>query len=232
MAGYAQFTLAQLLTLFYQQVDGNVTFFRTDEATRILQEAFRVFNCLTGFWRDRVDAGLTVANQHFYTVPTGLTYILRVELNEKPLDATSLYDLDYGRPTWESETCTSTPGDVPKAFAPAGVNLFALWPASFAGGESLKIEGVTPAPVLTNVGFVNLGQDELEMILDEALHIAQFKEGGQEFQASQLQHQEFLKEAASRNAVLMQSTKFRTWMGLTDQKRRPMRVADEKVGAR
>lgn len=227
---YAQYNLASLLTLFYQQVGENQTFFRQDEATRILQEAFRVFNALTGFWRDRIDMGLTVGGQTWYDTPAGLSYIYRVEVDEVTLGSTSLYDLDYGQPTWESEQCND--GDVPQMFACAGFNKFALWPSSFAGGESLIVEGVTPAPILTNVGFVDLGQDELETILDEALHIAQFKEGGQEFEASQIQHRDFLKEAGSRNAVLMQSSKFRNWMGLTSQKRRPMRDPDERVGAR
>ena len=231
MSGYQQFSLAQLVTLFYEQVGGNTRFFRNDEAVRILQEAFRVFNCLTGFWRDRVAMPATVAGQHWYTVPAGLTYILRVEVNEQTCQASSLYDLDYGQPNWENETCPND-GSVPSVFACAGVNLFALWPASFAGGESLVVEGVTPAPLLTNVGNVNLGQDELEMILDEAGHIAQFKEGGQEFEASQETHKEFLKECGARNAVLMQSSKFRKYMGLTDEKKRPMRSANERVGAR
>lgn len=230
MAGYSQFTLAQLIALFYEQVGGNTTFWRTDEATRILQEALRVFNVLTGFWRDRIDMGGTVAGQIYYATPPGLTYILRVEVNEVPMTSAQLWDLDYGEPTWESETCTSS--TIPQVFAPVGFNQFVLWPASFAGLESLIVEGVTPAPVLTNVGFVNLGQDELETILDYSEHIAQFKEGGQEFEASQLQLKEFLKEAASRNAVLMQSSKFRKWMGLTDQKKRPMRTPAGRVGAR
>jgi hypothetical protein len=227
---YAQFNLAQLQTLFYQQVGENTSFFRPDEATRILQEAFRVFNCLTGFWRGRVDMGLTVADQHFYDTPAGMTYILRVEINRKPLSSTSLYDLDYGQPTWENETCTA--GNLPEMFAPVGFNKFALWPASLEATNSLIVEGVIPAPVLTNVGFVDLGQDELETILDYAQHIAQFKEGGQEFEGSQIQLKEFLKEAGSRNATLMQSSKFRNWMGLTDQRKRPMRTAQERVGAR
>lgn len=233
MAGYAQFTLPQLITLFYEQVGGNSAFWRIDEATRILQEALRVFNCLTGFWRTRVDAGLTVAGQVYYPTPAGLSYILRVEVDEVPMSSTSLYDLDYGQPTWESEVCTST--TIPQAWAPVGFNQFALWPASFAGAESLIVEGVQPAPVLASLAptdFVNLGQDELETILDYAQHVAQFKEGGQEFEASQLLLKEFLKEAGERNAVLMQSSKFRNWMGLTDQKRRPMRVPEDRVGAR
>lgn len=223
---YAQFTLAQLLTLFYQQVGGNQAFFRPDEATRILQEAFRVFNVLTGFWRGRISMGTTVAGQVYYTTPAGMSYLLRAELNGTPLASSSLWDLDYGRPGWENETGT------PQAFAPAGVNLFALWPASASGGESLTVDGVVAAPVLTNVGFVDLGQDELETILDYAEHIAQFKEGGQEFQASQLNLQEFLKEAGGRNAMLKQSAKFRKWMGLTDRAKRPMRTSNEQVGAR
>lgn len=235
MAGYSQFDLNDLLNHFYQQVSGNTRFFRADEATRILQESFRIFNVMTGFWRGRItiDASsnplVTIADEHWYTVPPGLSYILRVELNGRPLGSSSLYDLDYGQPTWESESCTST--TLPQVFAPAGFNLFAIWPASFAGGESLAVEGVIPAPLLT-AGLVNLGNDELETILDYAEHIAQFKEGGQEFEASQLLLQEFIKEAGNRNNILMTSSKFRKWMGLSDEKKRPMCGGQDKVGAR
>lgn len=228
---YAQVTLVQLRGYFYEQVDQNTTFWRTDEVDRILQESVRVFNCLTGFWRGQITiAGGTVAGQHFYNVPSGMTYLLRAEVNQQPLGSSSLWDLDYGQPNWEAESATS--GNLPQVFAPAGVNLFAIWPASFAGGESLVVEGVVSAPALTTSGFIDLGQDEVELILDYAEHIAQFKEGGQEFEVSQLLLKEFLKECGERNAMLMQSSKFRTWMGLTDQKKRPMRLPDERVGAR
>ena len=230
---YAQFTLAQLQTLFYEQVGGNTAFWRLDEATRILQESFRVFNCLTGFWRGRVDMGLTGAGQHFYFTPPGLTYLLRVEINRKPLASTTLYDLDYGQVTWENDVCLA--GNLPEMFAPVGFNKFALWPASLESTNSLIVEGVVPAPVLASLAptdTVDLGQDELETILDYAQHIAQFKEGGQEFEASQEQLKEFLKECGSRNAVLMQSSPFRQWMGLTGQRKRPMRRTNEQVGAR
>jgi hypothetical protein len=232
MPGYQQYNLAALLALFYEQVGNNTVFFRTDEATRILQEAFRVFNCLTGFWRGQVTMPNTVANNHWYATPAGLTYVLRVEILQTPLVTSSLQDLDYGEPLWENETCVS--GQLPYCFANAGVNQFAIWPASFAGGEPMVVEGVIPAPVLAGlVGNVNLGQDELEMILNYAGHIAQFKEGGQEFQASELVFQEFLKQAGQRNSMLMQSSKFRTWMGLANEKRRPMQLpAVERVGAR
>ena len=230
MPGYVQLTLSQLQALFYEGVGGNRAFFRADEATRILQESFRVFNCLTGFWREPVTAGTTVAAQHFYAVPAGQNFVLRVLLNGVALQNSSLYDLDYGREAWESEVCTST--TLPQAWAPAGLRQFAIWPASFAGGESLVCECVIAAPVLTAVSFVNLGQDALECILDYATHIAQFKEGGQEFQASEVLLKQFLKAAAERNGVLKQSSKFRSWLGLSSEKKRPMRQPDAQIGAR
>lgn len=227
---YTQYTLTQLITLFYEQLGGNTSFWRTDEVTRILQEAFRVFNCLTGFWRARIPVGTTIAGEHWYPMPQGLTYGYRVELNGVALATSSLYDLDYGQPAWESDVCTGT--DLPQASAFVGLNQFVIWPADSGNTDSLVVEGVAPAPVLTSIGTVDLGQDELVTILDYAQHIAMFKEGGQEFDASQEQFKEFLKEAGERNAVLMQSSKFRKWMGLTSEKARPMRQPDARVGAR
>src|ERR1700722_13190039 len=174
--------------------------------------------------------GHTLAGQTWYSTPTGLTYIYRVEINEVPLGSSSIWDLDYGQPSWECDQCTS--GNLPTVFAPMGATLFALWPSSFAGGESLIVDGVVPAPDPTTGTYVNLGQDELTAILDYSEHIAQFKEGGQEFEASQLLQQKFLKYCASRNGMLMQSAKFRGWMGLTDESKRPIRVSNERVGAR
>jgi len=223
---YQQISLAQLQSYFYEQVGENQRFWRPDEVTGILQESLRVFNVLTGFWRGRLSGGLTVASQVYYPVPAGFSYILRIELNGRQLESSSLWDLDYGQPGWEGTT------GLPVAFAPVGMNQFALWPQSAVGGESLEIDGVVTAPVLSAIGFVNLGQDELETILDYAQHIAQFKEGGQEFEASQESLKEFLKEAGQRNGILMTSSKFRGYMGLTDRKKRPMGVPAAQVGAR
>jgi len=227
---FQEYSPAQLQALFYERVGQNNVFWRAIEVGLILKEAFRVFNCLTGYWRGRISMGLTVASQPWYSTPPGLTYIYRVEINEVPLGSSSLWDLDYGQPQWESETCTA--GNLPQVFAPMGTNLFALWPSSFAGGESLVVDGVIPAPDPTMGTFVNLGQEELTAILDYSEHLAQFKEGGQEFEASQLLLQKFLKYCASRNALLMQSARFRSWMGLTDEVKRPIRSVTERVGAR
>jgi len=227
---YVQVTATQLRSYFYQQVGGNTQFWRTDEVNRILRESFRFYNCLTGYWRDRVVMGTTIANSTWYTVPTTLTYIMRVEVNQRQLDSTSLWDLDYGRPGWEDEVAAV--GDFPIMFAPAGTNLFALWPTPSSSTDSLVVEGVVPAPDPTAVPFVNIGQSDLETILDYARHLAQFKEGGEEFDASQLLFQDFLKESSGRNAMLMQNSRWRRFMGITDKPKRPLRAEPEKVGPR
>src|SRR6266700_702435 len=180
---YQQLTIVQLRAAFYEQVSGNTAFFRTDEVDRLLRESFRFYNCLTGYWRDRIDMGFTVAGQTWYNVPAGLTYIMRVEVNQRPM---------------------------------YGTNLFAMWPTPSSSTDSLVVEGVVPAPDTAAVPFVNLGQSDLESILDYAEHLAQFKEGGEEFDASQLWFQEFLKDAASRNALLAHNSRWRKFMGLTD----------------
>jgi len=134
----------------------------------------------------------------------------------------------------------------PSGTPPPGATGYRVYIDPVAGNEQLQVsitgfgtyQQVLPlvagplAPVISISPAIDLGSDELETILDYAEHVAQFKEGGQEFEASQLLLKEFLEECGERNAVLMQSSKFRNWMGLTDQKKRPMRVPDERVGAR
>jgi hypothetical protein len=232
MAGYQQFTWSLLISQFYERVGNNAVFWTKDEVIRILNESMRVFNCLAGFWRDRIDTGAqTVAGQIWYATPVQLTYILRVEVNRIALASTTLYDLDYGRPEWENDICLI--GTFPQMFAPMGQNLYALWPAPFESTNSLIVEGVVPAPQYTaDTDNVNIGTEEVRSVLDYAEHVAQFKEGGQEFEAAQQLLQKFLKQCGARNAMLMQSSRFRRWMGLTDERKRPIRRQPETTGAR
>lgn len=227
---YAQITVSQLVDAVYERLGNNRVFWREDEAYRFLNEGLRVWNLLTGLWRGRIDMGLTVANQTWYALPVGISYGLRMELNGQPLDPTNLWDLDYGQPGWESDSAA-----VPMMWAPAGLSYIALWPKSLAGGESLVLQGVLPAPQYTIAdvaSFVDLGRDDQDSVADYAAHVMRCKEGGQEFEASQEQLKQFLKGAASRNGLLMQSSPFRRWMGLVDDSKRRMRPVTERVGAR
>ena len=231
--GYQQIQLQDFRNLVYEQLDQNRSFWLQDEIDRYIRQSLRVFNVLCGFWRGKIDIGPAIAGQVWYDIP-GLTYALRVEANHRPLGVSSLWDLDYGRPTWESDqTSVNDAPSTIQSWAPAGVNLIAIWPASAAGGESLVVEGVVSAPQpVGDTDYVDIGKEELNILLDYIQHIAQFKEGGQEFQVSQENMKTFLRGAAARNAMLMESSKFRMWMGLSDEAKRPIRSSPERVGAR
>lgn len=228
MPGYQQFTLAQMRSQAYERLGNNTNFWRSDEIDRMIRESLRIYNLLTGLWRSTASLGTTAPGRVWYVVPPGFSYLYRVEYNGYPLASSSLWDLDYGRTSWQSEIGT------PQAWAPAGLRLIALWPAdSSTGGIPLLASGVVPAPQPTaDNDIVDLGTEDLDQVLDYVCHVAQFKEGGQEFQASLQTFQGFLKGAAARNSMLMQSSRFRAWMGLADRASRPLRSKPERVGAR
>lgn len=234
--GYQQFTLAQMRALAYEQLGGDTVFYRDDEIDRYIRQALRMWNVLAGFWRGSsvLDPGTLTANQVWYTVPSAFAYLLRVEVLGKPLGSSSLWDLDYGSPTWESDVVgVGNAPSVVTCWAPAGLNMFAIWPASALGTESVSLYGVVkaPQPVLDN-DFVDIGREDLEHVLDYVEHLCAFKEGGQEAEAATEMLQSFLKAAGERNSMLMASSRFRGWMGLTDERKRPIRAAVERVGAR
>lgn len=235
--GYQQFTLGQMRALAYERLGGITTFYRDDEINRYIRQALRMWNVLAGFWRGAsvLDPGTLVAGQVWYSVPSMFAYLLRVEVLGKPLGSSSLWDLDYGYPGWESSQVGV--GNAPAAvtcWAPAGLNQFAIWPASAAGGESISCYGVMKAPQpATDGAFVDIGREDLEHVLDYVEYMCAFKEGGQEAEAATSMLQSFLKAAGERNAMLMQSSKFRGFMGLSDERKRPIRLVNgERVGAR
>lgn len=234
---YAQLTRAQVRALVQNRLGAaSTTFWREAELNALIQDSLRTWNALTGYWKDKIDicsgAG-TTANRVWYTVPGTLTSACRVDFNEIPLDSTSIHDLDFGQPNWESET-TASGGNVPtvpKMWAPAGLNLIAIWPADATGGNSLFVDGIVQTPIMDDdADYIDIGREEMNAILDEIQHIATFKEGGEEFTASQALHKSFLQQAANRNAILMGSALFRKWMGI--ERTPEKRTMVERIGAR
>lgn len=245
---YAQYTLAQVRQLLqYQLGAASTTFWRTAELNGIINDGLRFFNACTGFWKAGQQLGtgsppVTVIDQTWYTIPTGtITGSMRMTFNGNPLFGCSLYDLDMGRVNWESET-TASGSDVPatpQMWAVAALNQVAIWPADHTGGNSILLEGVAVTPILVNDGdFLNIGEQELNMLMDLMQHLAVFKEGGEEFVSSQEMMQTFLSQAAVTNAQIGASWRFRRWQGRdTDEDQIPQRWhwrngKPERVGAR
>ncbi len=210
-------SLAALKVGMQQRWDGAI-FWTDDEARRAINEALRDWNFLVGRWHARATLNL-VGGQVAYAVPTSLTFGARVKVvGVGPLTVTSTFELDHGRSQWRLET-TATGGDVPTTpihWAPEGLKTIDLWPApasSQAGG--LLIDGVAATPVLVNDGsFVDLGEELHDPLLDYALHLAAFKEGGPRWVATKEFFTTFLKLAAEENKLLKASRAYRTFAGL------------------
>lgn len=229
---YSSITRAQLRGLLDNQLDGlSQTFWRVDEKNRLIQDALRFFNLLTGYWKVRAVFNTTPSTV-WYALPGTITSGLRVSWRDFPVAGpTSWHDLDFGRPSWENET-TASGGDVPThpvLWSVAGVNMIAIWPADAAGGNSLVADGVASTPILANDGdLVDIGQDELNSLLNYLQHIASFKEGGKEFSATQDEFKSFLKSCGQRSAILRASATYRKYLGL-DKSRMTKKTEDSNA---
>ena len=118
----------------------------------------------------------------------------RVEFGGTPLDLDSLNSLDNGLDGWQQDD--STPVD----WFPVGMTQLGIHPAHLAGGGTLDIDGLIDAPIPANDGAdVDISFGEAELLVDYAHHLATFKSGTTEFQASQPLLQRFQLAAIERN---------------------------------
>jgi len=214
---YLVTTLADLKVALRQRWDGGV--FWTDEEARLaINEALRDWNLLTGRWRRQTTLS-TGAGTIEYAINATILYGLRVKIGAAPaLTPTSILELDLGRPTWRSETSASG-GDVPTRpllWAPVSLQRIAIWPAPVAAGvNDLLVDGVANTPILVEDGdFVDLGEEIQGYVLDQALHVAAFKEAGPRWRATRPYMIAFLQAAAEENSLLKASQAYRRYAGL------------------
>jgi len=193
----------------------SVPYWTPEEASFAFNEALRTWNMLTGTWKRKVVFGIP-AYEHWISVPGTILYSTRVSYLERPLDLSSIFDLDNGRQDWESEF-TSSGGRVPttpRKWAPAGLDLMVIWPALHFCA-TLTVDGVADTPQLVlDTDFVDLENSEHSALLGFALHVAAFKEGGTRWETTFRYHKEFLLAAGDRNARMKSSKFFRRYMGL------------------
>lgn len=213
---YTTTTLAQLKIGMQERWDSAV--FWTDEEARLaINEALRFWNLLVGRWHARLTLS-TVAAQVEYALGATLIYGARVTVGGVPLTVTSTLELDLGRPTWRGET-TASGGDVPTVptlWAPISLQQIVIWPAT-AGVivNGLIVDGVAATPVLVEDGdLIDMGEELHDPLLDFALHVAAFKEGGPRWQATLPYFTTLLKAAAEENSLLKVSRAYRRAAGL------------------
>ena len=214
---YTAISLAQLKVDMTARWDEAV--FWTDEEARLaINEGLRDWNLLVGRWSRRITLS-TGAGTVEYALPSTLIYGTRLAMAAGlPLHPTSILELDLGRPTWRSETTTSGGAvpTIPTLWAPISLQRIAIWPATVgAGVNNLLVDGVAATPVLVENGdTVDLGEELHDPLLDYALHVAAFKEGGARWAATLPYFQTFLQLAAEENALLKASKAFRRFAGL------------------
>jgi hypothetical protein len=195
----------------------NVPFWTAEEARLALNEALRVWNSKTGYWRTRNTTMITLQNDPWHPLRGSLTYRTRIEIGGVALKVTSIASMDNFRPQWEGDT-TASGGVVPtsvKFWMPAGLQLVALWPADATGNTPMTVDGVVITPVLVNAGdFVDIGEEELNQLLGYALHVLTFKIGGTIFKATAPLYDSFMAACAERNAIIRAQNRWRAAEGL------------------
>lgn len=216
---YASVTLATLRGQLQSRYTGD-PFWSNTEANDAINEALRYFNLFTGYWRGSGTAN-TTANVAFVTVPGTLTYRTRVYVSGRALVIKSIVELYRTRLSWRTDLTTSG-GAVPttiREWAPVGLGQIAIWPTDAAGGTTLSFDGVRLTPVLTADGdFLDLGNEEIGILLDEALYVLGFKRPSL-LDSLQPRHQRFLAACLERNDQLRKSSFFKRVLGLDQQQR-------------
>lgn len=222
---YATITLAEFLLRLEERYE-SAPYWTPDEGRYALNESLRVWNMLVAAWRKK-ETMAVAANAVWITLPGALSFAARAEWNGVPLEQTSLFDYDTGRPRWEGERTTSGSPvpPTPTHWAPAGVFRLALWPALGSGSGTLMVDGLRATPVLRGLSdTVDINTTDLRVLLGYALHYLAFKQGGKFWQSTRTYYQEFIAAALEQNARLRLSAYFRRMMGLDlDKDQRPIR---------
>lgn len=125
------------------------------------------------------------------------TLLSPIKINGVTVPLGDLFSMDMFRAGWEDE-----PASVPDTVAVSGLNVIGVAPKP-NGAHSLAIDVVRPAQIpSTDAEKLQIGPEELDVILDYAEHIASFKMGGTEFEVTMRHHQNALRLAGEKNAVL------------------------------
>lgn len=121
------------------------------------------------------------------------TTVLQARWNTALMPIDSISDLDHFRTGWENET----PGE-PEMLALAGWNMLVAAPPA-DGNYVLTIDVLRNFPIPAAAEYVQVGREHLDVLLDYAEHLALFKSGGAEFQATSEHYKRFMRLASQLN---------------------------------
>lgn len=206
---FAHTTWSELITSLQGQLD-NPQFWDSTECAAYINESLRLWQLLTGYWRDTktITTHKGVWHYRLTTNPNPLLKPLRVTYGSTVLDQDSLMGMDWGRHNWEGDTQAT-----PTHWFPMGINRIGVHPVPNAA-ISLTVTGLARAPQYsTSTDYVDIAPWLEDAILDYAQHIASFKQGGNEFAATIPLYRGFLEAAAKQNDKFRLSSIYRKAMG-------------------
>jgi len=132
-----------------------------------------------------------------------LPVVLHTEINGVPMLPTTLAELDSFDPSWQNKY--GPPTDI----AIEGQNLLWLYPPPDNEIYSVTMDVVRKAPLpQLETDFIALGREQLDAILDYAVHLALFKCAGVEWRATQPNADNFLAQCVMFNRRLAASARY------------------------
>ena len=166
-----------------------------------------------GTWVMRQDSNITITGnceqryKHGVQLAQQVAVITAARVDNNPLLVSALGDLDAFRPGWQT-----LPNQLPDVLASAGLNLIALANQP-DGAYPVTLDVIRNAPIPVNDGdYVQIGREMLTAILDYALHLAMFKVGGEEWEATNQNFEILMLMAENYNSRM--SAASRIWKSL------------------
>jgi hypothetical protein len=187
-------TLADLQNRVYSRLDQNSLLYPISQLNDAINEAIQVLNLQTGFIQTTVQIpGWSQQNRVWYDVPSPIVIPLRCQFEGSYLQPATLNGIGRQYPNWTSDT-TSNTGLPVTYWIPAGLGLFAIYPADALGGQDLRMTGVQIPPTLVNLSDTVPIPNEYVSAFDLlAVHTLQLKESSEMFAQSSLDYQAFMR---------------------------------------
>lgn len=153
-----------------------------------------------------------------------LPVVIHAELNGVPLIPSTLQEMDAATPGWQN--ITAGPANPVQDVILAAPNLIAV-SAIPDQQYSITFDVVRKTPVYADTDPIQLGREQLNIILDYAEHLALFKVGGAEWHATERQANNFLLQSITYNQRI--SAAARAVFSATEQSERQKQGVPRRV---
>lgn len=154
-----------------------------------------------------------------------LSCVVNIEISGVSKIPETLYGLDAGVPNWQNTSGTTT------VIGLAGWNLIGAYPVPNATA-TVTFDVVRKAPVPTSgATAVQIGQEQLDMLVEYAVNLALFKVGGYELSATQKMADDFLIQAMTYNQRLAASARYIVVAKEASQREKDYRARLQKAEA-